>query len=125
MTRARGRRSTWRRGGWRDSASESCCCLRNGRSRPLLRPLATDYARLRDPARARVLLLRRRRLRAYSCRASLRLRRASFSVRAILPPAVGFGLSCAPWAACESEGPFQPLSTHLSPAFLYSCLSAA
>src|SRR5206468_7984771 len=77
-------------------------------------------------------LVRERRAREFSRRASRAFSRASFSVFATFPPAVGARGSsverCSvvgPRAAWGSEGPAWAFFTQQSPFFSYICLRAA
>jgi hypothetical protein len=106
--------------------------LRAVRLAPFARDLEVRVA-VRLSALPRGVVLRAARLvRLYSLRASFALARASLSVRATLPPAVGARGSSVdlrrvvgPRAACGSDGPLRALRTQRSPCFWYSCLSAA
>jgi hypothetical protein len=106
--------------------------LRAVRVAPFARDLEMRVA-ARLSALPRGVVLRAARLvRLYSLRASFALARASLSVRATLPPAVGARGSSVdlrrvvgPRAACGSDGPLRALRTQRSPCFWYSCLSAA
>src|SRR5690348_8313563 len=124
--RGHGSRATQTRAGYaRD-------LLRAVRLAPFARDLEVRVA-VRLSALPRGVVLRAARLvRLYSLRASFALARASLSVRATLPPAVGARGSSVdlrrvvgPRAACGSDGPLRALRTQRSPCFWYSCLSAA